>query len=200
MTDVGWQVLLAQARSGDADAINRVWQSMRSYLLLIAQQGLGENLAAKVDPSDIVQGSLLEAQRDFSRFSGESEEELKAWLRRLVQHNLIDCSRRFQGAQSRDVHRERAFNGSTELRMIDRRQPTASAMVLRQETQQELRQAVARLSRDQQVVIEMRHRQGLGYGEISQRLGITEEAARKRWARAIYQLRKEMGQSGRSST
>ncbi|UUO07462.1 sigma-70 family RNA polymerase sigma factor [Blastopirellula sp. J2-11] len=196
--DLDWEHLLDHARSGDATAINRVWSHMRSYLLLVAERGMGDGLSAKIDPSDIVQGSLLEAQRDFDRFTGNSETELKAWLRRLVKHNLVDSRRHFQSAQSRDIRLERRLSGGASDEIVDPQQATASSMVRREETDLELIQAVSQLQEDQRRLIEMRHRHGMTYEAIGQELGISERAVRNRWSIAIAQLRKELCNGGRS--
>ncbi|EAQ81799.1 putative RNA polymerase sigma-E factor [Blastopirellula marina DSM 3645] len=196
--DLDWAHLLDHARSGDATAINRVWSHMRSYLLLVAERGLGDALSAKVDASDIVQGSLLEAQRDFDRFTGNSESELKAWLRRLVKHNLADNRRHFQDAQRRDIRLERRLSGGASDEIVDPQQATASSMIRREETDLELIQAVSQLQSDQRRLIEMRHRHGMTYEAIGQELGISERTVRNRWANAITQLRKELCNGGRS--
>ncbi len=43
-------------------------------------------LQSKIDESDIVQQSLLEARLDVSRLTGQSTAEVKVWLKRLVEH------------------------------------------------------------------------------------------------------------------
>ncbi|MCC9605879.1 sigma-70 family RNA polymerase sigma factor [Blastopirellula sp. JC732] len=190
-----WPQLLSDARSGDEAAIDHLWRCMRTYLLLIAESGLGDGLTAKVDASDIVQNSLLEAQRDFSRFTGDSESELKSWLRQLLKHNLIDVGRRFRHAKSRDVSLEQSLNGKTPIDLVDRRQSTASSIIRREETDLELLRALAQLPLEQRRLVEMRHRRGLTYKEIGQELGVSEKTVRNRWAAAIAQLQKELDRS-----
>ena len=51
----------------------------------------------KVDASDLVQETMLEAYRDFDRFQGRSEQEWMAWLRKILAHNVADLSARFAG-------------------------------------------------------------------------------------------------------
>ncbi|PQO36556.1 hypothetical protein C5Y97_12305 [Blastopirellula marina] len=193
-----WRQLLADARGGDEAAIDDLWRSMRTYLLLIAESGLGDGLAAKVDASDIVQNSLLEAQRDFSRFTGDSETELKSWLRQLVKHNLIDVGRHYRQAKSRDVRLEQSLGSDSPVELVDRRQPTASSMIRREEADLELLRAVAQLPSEQRRLVEMRHRRGLTYEEIARELGVSEKTVRNRWAAAIAQLKKDLSGGGES--
>src|SRR5262249_7844950 len=74
---------LAEARAGLTEALGELLQECRNYLLLLANQKCDPDLSAKVSPSDLVQETFLEAQRDFGQFHGASEEELRAWLGRI---------------------------------------------------------------------------------------------------------------------
>src|SRR6516165_9338508 len=93
----GW---LPEARAGSREALGRALEACRRYLLLIADRELDPALRAKGGASDLVQQTFLEAQRDFGRFQGDSEEELLAWLRQLLRHNLAFSSRHY-GTRSR---------------------------------------------------------------------------------------------------
>ena len=63
-------------------------------------------LRAKVDASDLVQETMLEAFRDFERFGGASEQEWLAWLKRILAHNVADFVRRYRGTAKRQARRE----------------------------------------------------------------------------------------------
>src|SRR5262245_5047380 len=81
----------------------------RGYLRVLAQVELGRRLQSKVDPSDIVQQSLLEAHQELAALKGRTEPELVAWLRTILARNLLNTARDY-GAQKRDVARERAMS------------------------------------------------------------------------------------------
>jgi RNA polymerase sigma-70 factor (ECF subfamily) len=97
--------LLRQARAGDAEGRGRLLQGYRSYLTLLARVQLGRQVQSKVDPSDLVQETFLEAHRDFRQFRGQTEAELRAWLRRLLVHNLANQLRHYR-TQRRDFRLE----------------------------------------------------------------------------------------------
>src|SRR5438105_10123792 len=80
----------------------------RGYLRALAQIELGRRLQSKVDPSDIVQQSLLEAHQDLAALKGRTEAELVAWLRTILARNLLNTARDF-AAQKRDVRREQSL-------------------------------------------------------------------------------------------
>src|SRR6516162_6656448 len=104
-TDSSVDHLIERCRAGDAVARALLFQRYNHYLHVLAQTQLGRHLRAKVDASDLVQQTLLEAHRDFAAFQGRHEGELLAWLRRILAHNLYNEARRF-AAQQRDAARE----------------------------------------------------------------------------------------------
>src|SRR5215470_12639237 len=87
---------LSQARAGSRDALGQMLEAYRTYLLLIANQQLSPELQAKGGASDLVQDTFFEAQRDFAGFAGNSADELQAWLRQLLLHNLANFARQYR--------------------------------------------------------------------------------------------------------
>src|SRR3954462_11436676 len=101
------EVLLQEARAGDAATLGQLLEVYRRYLTLLARVQIGQRLQGKVDAEDLVQETFLEAHRSFGRFRGESEPELIRWLRQILAANLTDLLRRYLGTQGRDVRLER---------------------------------------------------------------------------------------------
>ena len=82
--------LIQRARQGDAECRERLFALCRSYLGFVARAQVESWLKVKVDASDLVQQTMLEAHRDFDRFEGQSEQEWLAWLRKILAHNVAD--------------------------------------------------------------------------------------------------------------
>src|SRR5579864_1333246 len=99
--------LLREAKAGDAATLGHLLEMYRRYLSLLARVQIGKRLQGKVDASDLVQETFLEAHRNFARFRGKSEGELVCWLRQILATNLADVLRRYLGTQGRDVRLER---------------------------------------------------------------------------------------------
>jgi RNA polymerase sigma-70 factor (ECF subfamily) len=186
---------LTAARAGSADALGQALDACRDYLLLIAQQELDPNLRAKGGASDIVQETFLEAQRGFDNFQGTSDEELRAWLRRILLNNLGDFTRRYRGTDMRAVAREVGLNGESSSAQVGANLAadvsTPSTHALEQEEAELLVQAMNRLSEDYRQVILLRYRQELSFEEIGARMNRSVVAVRKLWARAVVRLREE---------
>src|SRR5438132_1802930 len=80
----------------------------RNYLRFLARLQLDPRLRGKLDPSDGVQQTLLEAVGKKEQFRGRTEAEYLAWLRQMLIHNLADALRAFRQAK-RDIARDRVI-------------------------------------------------------------------------------------------
>lgn len=185
---VNWPEMLEAARKGDGTALGLLCEHLREYVSLVAAAGLNRGLRAKVDPSDIVQQSFMEAQTGIGEFRGTSELEFRTWLVRLVEHNLLDVHRHYQQARRRNVSREVPFAPQQYVSP----QPTASSILLKRERDEQLASAVAMLPERRRQIIELRHQHRLGFAEIGLQLNISEAAARQLWVRTVNELRKAL--------
>jgi RNA polymerase sigma-70 factor (ECF subfamily) len=186
-------VLLARARGGDGAARGRLLDLYRNYLRLLARTQIDAELRVRLDPSDLVQETLLEAHRDFERFTGASEGELLAWLRRILVRNLVDEAKRFRtrkrGAGRQQSLEELLDRSSADFdRKLAAGTSTPSAQAARREQAVILADALARLPADYREVIILRNLEQLPFEEIARRLGRSSGAARMLWARALEKL------------
>src|SRR6516162_7631931 len=99
--------LLPRARAGDGRALGELLELYRNYLALLARLQIGRRLQGKVDDSDLIQETFLEAHRHFGRFRGTTEAELMSWLRQILAGVVANLLRRYYGTQRRDVRLER---------------------------------------------------------------------------------------------
>ena len=187
--------LLEQARDGSAAAIGSLLEAARSYLLLQAEHELPLALRAKVGPSDIVQETAIDVQRDFLRFRGTTQEQLYAWLRTILQNNVMDAVRRFEMAQKRAVKREASLSVIVDRRgisVLPAGSNTPDHSAIRREDAAMLAGVLTRVPDDYQTVLRLRYWDGLTFPEIAIRIGRSEEAARKLWYRALARLTEEL--------
>jgi RNA polymerase sigma-70 factor (ECF subfamily) len=95
----------------DAHADDAGLERYRAYLRLLAQMNLDPRLQAKLDASDIVQQTMLQAHQGREQFRGNTEAERIAWLRRILARNLEHATRDLR-REKRDVQRECSLDAS----------------------------------------------------------------------------------------
>lgn len=186
--------LLSRARGGEAAALDRLFQICRNYVLVLARTQVEGWLRAKVDPSDLVQETLLEAYRGFSRFQGASEGEWLAWLRRILTHNAADFVRRYRQTGKREATRELPLAQSSAWGVGEPADPgeSPSQQLLRKERELRVADALTQLSPDYQEVILLRNLQRLPFDEVAARMERSRPAVQMLWMRAIHQLQEVM--------
>lgn len=185
-----WQAELDAARSGDGAAVGRILEACRPYLLMVANEAVGPEFRAKCGPSDLVQETFCDAHRDFARFTGRTEADLRVWLRRILLNNAADLARRFT-QDKRHFGREVALAEGQPGDLTDP-DSTPSTRAAHQEQDEALDRALQRLPDDYRQAIELRVRDGLPFAEVGRALGRSADAARMLWFRAVERLRDEM--------
>jgi RNA polymerase sigma-70 factor (ECF subfamily) len=193
--------LLSRAREGDEAARDELFAKCRNYVALIARTQLESWMRTKVDASDLVQQTLLEAHRGFNNFRGETEAEWLAWLRTILGHNTHDFIRRYK-TDKRRVHKEVRLQmpagdqSASFLHDPAAAEPTPSQIVVQHEREIELADALAHLAEDYQEVIMLRNLQRLPFEEVAHRMNRSRPAVQMLWMRAIRKLQQQMAGMG----
>src|SRR5262245_3015501 len=97
----------------DTSARVRPLECFREYLRVLARLHVDPRLRGKLDPSDLVQETLLRAHARRDQFRGATDGELAAWLRQALANQLADALRRYTRPQ-RDVGLERSLEAAVE--------------------------------------------------------------------------------------
>lgn len=201
VTETDVEELLRLAHGGDIAALGRLLELYRGYLTLLTRLQIGRRLQGKVDASDLVQDTFLEAHRHFAQFRGSVEAELVSWLRQILAGLLANLVRKFCGTQRRDIRLERQLADELDQssRTLDRGlaapHSTPSQRAVRREQAVLLADALERLPPDYREVIILRHLEGLSFAEISGRMGRSVDSVKNLWARALAQLRRVLGET-----
>lgn len=134
------------------------------------------------DAEDIAQETFLRAFRSLSSY--EPEGLFKAWLLRIATNIFLDQRR---AAKAQEVlSSELVFSSPIVV-------PDANTQVDQQELVQAVWQAVAELTKEQQVVIVLRSVEMMNYAQIGDILGIREGAARWHMYEARRLLCRKLG-------
>ncbi|MCA9198768.1 MAG: sigma-70 family RNA polymerase sigma factor [Planctomycetales bacterium] len=186
--------LIMAARNGSSEALGQLLEQYRAYLLVVAHDEMDATFRAKAGPSDMVQETLLEAQRDFQRFQGMRPDDVVRWLRGILQNNIVDVARRFRTAR-REVGKERPLpvdTGSDVEGELASDTDSPEIKAIAKEDASALQQAIVQLPAHYRLVIQLRHTEGLGWNEIARRTNRSTDAVQKLWVRALLQLRSHL--------
>src|SRR5262245_37012531 len=93
--------LLDRAGQGDPTARNRLLDRHRQRLRALIALRLDPRLAARIDPSDVVQESLAEADGKLADYLRTRPLPFYVWLRELALQRLVDLQRWHVRAQKR---------------------------------------------------------------------------------------------------
>lgn len=183
--------LLSAAKAGDAEAREKLLAESRSYLGVIAGARMEPWMRAKFDASDLIQQTLVEAHEALEQFDGDNEAAWKAWLKKMMQHNVQDAVRHYKQADKRDIRRERradASNDDGQRMQIAGDDPTSSRLAANEERDQELLLAVAALPEDYRRVLTLRTVEKRPFDEVAATMERTVPATQMLWTRAVRKL------------
>jgi RNA polymerase sigma-70 factor (ECF subfamily) len=169
-------------------------ERFRAYLCLLARMQMDPRLQAKLDPSDLVQETLLQALQMLDRFQQRSDAELAAWLRQILAHNLANASRDLNRAK-RDVARECSLEAALEQSSarleawLVAEQSSPSQQAQRKEQVFRLAEALGSLPEAQREALTRRYLQSWSLDDIGRHLGRSPAAVAGLIKRGLKQLR-----------
>jgi RNA polymerase sigma-70 factor (ECF subfamily) len=183
----------------------QIWgfERFRDYLRLLARLQMDARLRAKLDASDIVQQTLLQAHVHRDQYRGETEAELAGWLRAILANTLATAARRF-AAEARDLIRERPlhnFMAESSARIesyLAAEQSSPSERVMRVEAHVRLAGALALLPADQREVIELHHLKDWPIAKVAVKMKRTKPAVMGLLFRGQKKLRQLLSEAGES--
>jgi RNA polymerase sigma-70 factor (ECF subfamily) len=183
-----------------ADDLGQRLERYRDYLRLLARLQIDPRLRAKLDPSDVVQQTLLNAWRCLDQLRGKSKGELAAWLRRILANNLAQELRRFT-RPGHNIRLEQSLQGALEKsslcleKILGDKQPSPVQEAERTEWSLRVAAALAELPDDQRTAIEMRYFDVLALADISRYMNRTEKSVAGLLRRGIERLRERLAES-----
>lgn len=180
------------------DAERRPIEEYREYLRLLTSLQIGSRVRSKLDESDIVQQTILEAHRSENQFQGETEAERLAWLRTILANVLAGAARHFS-AQTRDAGRERSLEAELNLsasrleRALAADQTSPSGHAVRAEEVLALAKALSQVAEDQREVVELHHLKGMPLADVAAQVGKSRPAVAGLLFRGLRKLRELLG-------
>lgn len=182
--------LLEKAAAGETGALDSLFARHRERLRRAVVLQLDRRLAARLDASDIVQDTYLEAAKRVSDYLTRPRMPFYLWLRWLGRERVFAAERRHLKAEKRRVGLEIAAlpveSSAQFVRGVIGSGQSPSQAAAAGELADRLRAALEQLDPDECELIMWRHFEQLSNRECAQLLGIAEPAAGKRYIRAAY--------------
>jgi RNA polymerase sigma-70 factor (ECF subfamily) len=193
--------LLDRARAGDGEALGQLLELYRAALHQLAERQLDGQVAARVDASDMIQQTFLEAHRSFGQFLGREAGQWAAWLQAILEHNIAGAIRDHALLQKRSVRREQSLDqprgGESGTKPgLDAGYTTPREKAMRVEEAVRLARALDALPPDQREAVRLRHLEGWALADIARRLNRTPSATAGLIKRGMQTLRRRLHEGG----
>jgi RNA polymerase sigma-70 factor (ECF subfamily) len=163
---------------------------------------LDRRLRARLDPSDVVQEVLLEAQGRLNDYLRDPPLPFYPWLRQIAWQRLLKLHQHHHAHKRRVTHEGPPLLELPEESAADLAARLAgsgtspSRHALREEVRLRVRAALERLGERDREVLVLRYLEQMSLAEIAAVLGTTEGAVKARHARALLRLHAHLGNEG----
>jgi RNA polymerase sigma-70 factor (ECF subfamily) len=188
------EALLDRVAEGQASAAEELLARHRGRLASMIRFRMDRRLAARLDPSDVVQEAFVEAYGKLLKFAQTRPMPFYPWLRSIAWERLIQLHRQHLRAQRRTVNREETLlplPDESEAILAERFAASASGasrQAVRREVRERVHTTLDRLPTAAREVIVLRHLEELPFKDIADVLGVSEVAVYSRYRRAAEQL------------
>jgi RNA polymerase sigma factor (sigma-70 family) len=172
-------ILVAAALRGDAESFSRLCERYYPALVAIAYSQLADRGLAE----DAAQEALLAAYRDIAKLKKAGR--FAGWLTAICRNIAIDMAR----TRARQKHA-----GVEDCNGVSR--PSRDG----DDTVDMVREIILRLESDMRDIIYLRYYGQMGYGQIAQMLGVSEEAVNGKLRRARDRIRHELQRQASKET
>jgi RNA polymerase sigma-70 factor (ECF subfamily) len=189
------QALLQRLCDGDREALAELFAYYQPRLRQMVRLRWDARLGQRVDPSDVLQDTYLDAARQIDGYLRQPRVAFYIWLRGLVRERLANLRRQHLGARCRAAGREAPLPAASSMLLAQQLLAPGSRpsqALLKAEVRQQVQRALARLATADREVLLMRHFEGLSNGEVAQALGLTDSAATMRYGRALLRLKESL--------
>jgi len=184
--------LIRLAAGGDREAMDKLLARHRSRLRRMVAVRMDKRLAARVDPSDIVQEALLDASQKLPDYLNEQPLPFYPWLRGLAWERLIGQHRRHIVAQARSVAREQhdqmALPDHSAVQLAAQLLAggtSPSVRLIRKELRAKVQEMLSQMSAPDREVLVLRYLEQLSTSETAAVLGLTVDGVKSRQRRAL---------------
>lgn len=186
-------VLLERLHRGDESALAALLELHLPWLRSHVERRLGDFLRRHADAEDYLQDAVADFLRDAPHFQVRDGAQFRALLARVTENTLRDRNDWYR-AKRRDLARNAALPSESVLALDPALQggTTPSRAADRSEMREWVRLALELMSAEDRKIILAREYDDRSFVEIGTELGMTANAVRMRWVRAIARLAEVM--------
>ncbi len=189
--------LVRRAAAGDPLARSAVLDRFRDRLRRMVAIRLDRRLAARVDPSDVVQEAMRVACERMPGYLAAPTVAFYPWLRQIAWDRLMDTYRTHIKAERRTVLREKHWSchvtDESVHELVDRLMSDSlrpNSRIIEVEMKARMISALETLKPQDREILVLRYLEQLDVAEISQVLEITPTAVTSRHLRALQRIRR----------
>jgi RNA polymerase sigma-70 factor, ECF subfamily len=190
---------LHRLATGEPEVLAELFAHYQPRLRRMVQLRLNARLAARVDPSDVLQDVYVDVARQLPDYLRQPRVAFYIWLRGLTWERMLKIHRRHLGTKARDAQRELVLPLESSAQLAAQffaPGPSPSQALLKEELRQRVQAALAQLAPDDREIILMRDFEGLSNGEAAQALGLRDSGATMRYGRALVRLKDVLTAAG----
>ncbi len=203
-TDATMEATLGNAARGDQGAVRSLLEAHRDRLRRLIAARLDRRLAARLDPSDVVQETLAVAARRLPDYLRERPMPFYAWLFRLAADRLSRTHRDHIASSVRGIGREQRIDGPGRGRLdaprgvewVPDSETTPGSRMIREERRLLLARAIERMAEGDREILALRYIDRFAFEQIAAALEIGLSAAKMRHLRALERLRRLLEEMG----
>ena len=171
------------------------FSAARDQLRRLVALRLTPQLAARIDPSDVLQDAFVEANRRLPEFLADTKVSPLTWLRQITRQTLSVLYRSHTGTAQRDVNREacQLFNSPDAQSMvieIEESVTSPHSAAVREEARDVLREILAEMDDIDREILALKVLERKTYPEVAEELGLPVKTTRKRFNDAIVRIGK----------
>lgn len=189
------RLIVADINGGNADAWPDLSRHISDYLTLMAEKNLPQSIRGQVNPSDVVQQTMLKVVQGIDGFRGHTTAEFYGWLNTILRNQSLRFTRDMT-RQKRDIRRQVSINQDErdEQPRIDLpdAMATPKSQAIAREQLELIERALRKLPTDYEQVVRLRNFDELPYEQIAEKMNRSVGAVTQLWFRAMVKLRKEL--------
>jgi len=178
--------LARRAAEGDQQALSTLYERHLPRLRARVRRRLPTVLRARLAESDLVQEGWLATAGGMPRFRDQGTGSFGRWLQGIVDNKIREQIRNHLYTFRRDARRERA--PTEDAPSSPGHEPTPSMALSAREDRDGLARALAALPDRYRELLHLVHGEGSSLVDAGEKLGITANAARKVYGRAVGML------------